>query len=180
MIVAGYNKRKATPDIISTAFPGGKLEDLGYDFGVMFGGQMKEIQRIVFGTDTHNKNRLSDRQGEMLFRYRDILQKWLDSKKVKLTLPSPLKYVKELHLFSDKWNIEGLNAPWGDFSVQNAIECVSWLVDIMCKSQQLSSALPTVGGEIHIGLITKSHGFKFVSRREYQHGEFTIPREEGN
>jgi len=44
----------------------------------------------------------------------------------------------------------------------------------MIKSQQFSSGMPTVGGEVHIALITKAEGFQFVSREEYSHaGHFT-------
>jgi hypothetical protein len=32
----------------------------------------------------------------------------------------------------------------------------------MIKSQQFSDRLPTVGGDVHLGIITKSEGFKHL------------------
>jgi len=74
--------------------------------------------------------------------------------------------------------LDGFDANWGDFSEQNAIECVNFFVEIMIKSQQFSSRLPTVGGEVHISLITKNDGFRFISREEYEHEGYVVPKEE--
>ena len=47
----------------------------------------------------------------------------------------------------------------------------------MIKSQQFSSMLPVVGGDVHISLITKEDGFRFISREEYEHEGYRTPRE---
>ena len=81
-----------------------------------------------------------------------------------------------MSLFKD-WDLNGFDANWGDFSEQNAIECVNFFVEIMIKSQQFSSSLPTVGGEVHIALITKEKGFSWISREEYEHEGHLTPIE---
>ena len=53
-------------------------------------------------------------------------------------------------------------------------------MNIMIKSQQFSEGMPTVGGEVHIALITKSAGFRFISREEYCHEEHYISKEAEN
>jgi hypothetical protein len=47
----------------------------------------------------------------------------------------------------------------------------------MIKSQQFSYGMPTVGGEVHIALITKTDGFRFISREEYRHEGHFVPKE---
>ena len=83
-------------------------------------------------------------------------------------------------MFSDGWELDGFNANWGDFSEQNAIECVDFFVNIMTKSQQFSEGMPTVGGEVHIALITKVKGFQFIPKEEFNHGGHFIPKEMGS
>ena len=92
-----------------------------------------------------------------------------------IELPHPGQYVEQLHFFhADEWDLDGFDTEWGDFSEQNAIECVDFFINIMIKSQQFSSRLPTVGGEVHVGLITKMGGFRFASKEELRHGEHAI------
>lgn len=137
-------------------------------FGIVFGGQMQEIQRIVFGTDYLNSLRLEARVEELIEKYRKLLKEFLNKKGILEELPGYGDYKNELSLFND-WKLNGFDANWGDFSEQNAIECVDFFVDVMARTQQLSSHLPTVGGEIHIGLITKEKGFKFISKELLLH-----------
>ena len=179
-ILAGYSKRQQLPSTIRITFPKGEIDPFGDGFGIMFGGQTKEIQRIVFGTDSDNRDLIVYRYAAKMFEYHKLLTEHLRKNNIAIDLPAPDKYGNQLHIFSEGWGLEGFQADWGNFSEQNAIECVHWLVEIMCKAQQFSSALPTVGGEINLAIVTKSDGFRFVSKREYQVGDFSIPREEGN
>jgi len=84
-------------------------------------------------------------------------------------------------LYGYKWDKDqkkrvpsDFEARFGDFSEQNAIECVDFFIDIMTKSQLFSARLPVVGGDVHIALITKTRGFEYVSREELRHGEHAI------
>lgn len=179
-ILAGYSKRQQLPSTIRITFPEGEIDPFSGRFGIMFGGQTKEIQRIIFGTDSDNRDLIVYRYAAKMFEYHKLLTEHLRKNHIAIDLPTPDKYGNQLHIFSERWGLEGFQVDWGNFSEQNAIECVHWLVEIMCKAQQFSSALPTVGGEINLAIVTKSRGFQFVSKREYQVGDFSIPREEGN
>ena len=134
-------------------------------FGIAFGGQMEEIQRIVFGADSTNRIELMERVGILFHKYRELLQNYLTEKGITEELPKIDTFGDELALFKD-WRLTGFGADWGDFSNQNAIECVNWFVGIMIKSHQFTSNLPTVGGEIHLGLITKDKGFTSHIKRK--------------
>ncbi len=174
LMVGGYGKRGPFPSIFRVFVHQNKIEQTFPDdnpFGIAFGGQMQEIQRIVFGTDGANRVKLIIRVGELFEKYRHILQDFLKEKAVSVELPSHTD-CPDLFLFTN-WDIDGFDADWGDFSEQNAIECVNFFVEIMIKSQQFSSRLPMVGGNVHIALITREDGFRFISRREYIHEGYT-------
>ena len=179
-ILAGYSKGQQIPSTMRITFPDEKNELFYGEFGIMFGGQTKEIQRIIFGTNSDNKRLIAYRHADKLYKYHELLTDYLSERNITIELPDPEKYIDELHTFSDGWDLDQFDADWGNFSEQNAIECVYWLVEIMCKSQQFSSALPTVGGEINLAIITKSDGFRFLSKREYQVGSYSVPRDGGN
>jgi hypothetical protein len=171
LMIGGYSQREPFPEIfriflnqpnVVRAFTADN------PFGIVFGGQMQEIQRIVFGTDYLNSLRLEARVEELIEKYRKLLKDLLNTKGIGEELPGYAEYKDELSLFKD-WSLNGFDANWGDFSEQNAVECVDFFVEVMARSQQLSSHLPTVGGEIHIGLITKEKGFKFISKELLVH-----------
>lgn len=179
LILGGYGKKEALPEIYRIKLPGKNIElELGAEgesrFGIVFGGQTREIQRIVFGTDKRNSYRLWGRHFELLEKYRKKVCELLKSNNISFEIPEFTKdEVSELSIFAGGWRLEEFDANWGDFSEQNAIECVDFFVNIMIKSQQFSSGIPTVGGEVHIILITKDK-VRFVSKEEYSHaGHFT-------
>lgn len=170
LMIGGYDKQKHIPYTYRIYVHENKLEPIftgAEPFGVAFGGQMSEIQRIVFGTDNTDYIRLIERVNELFNKYRNLCNDYLETKGIHETLPE-FHTFDELSLFKD-WNLTPFKTNWGDFSNRNAIECVIWFVGIMIKSHEFSSHLPTVGGKIHIGLITKDNGFTFISNQEYIH-----------
>ena len=177
-ILGGYDKRSQIPKIVRIKLPEKEVKDTIKDFGMVFGGQMKEIQRIVHGTDPLNEDKIYYRHLELLRKYRDKINTYLERQKIKIKIPElSVEEVKELNMFSDGWHLDGFNANWDNFSEQNAIECVDFFVNIMIKSQQFSYGMPTIGGEVHIALITKTDGFRFISREEYRHERHFVPKE---
>lgn len=179
-ILGGYDKRNQIPEIVRVKFPRKEIEESLKEskFGIVFGGQMREIQRIVFGSDVLNKRNIYVRHIELLRKYRDKMNDFLKENNISIGIPElSMDEIKELDIFSEDWDLDGFDANWGDFSEQNAIECVDFFVNIMIKSQQFSEGMPTVGGEVHIALITKDEGFRFISKEEYRHGEYFVPKE---
>lgn len=182
-ILGGYDKRSQIPKIVRVRFPGRKIEESleKSKFGIVFGGQMREIQRIVFGSDVLNKREIFVRHIKLLRKYREKMNEFLKQNNISMEIPElSMEEIDELDMFKDGWDLDGFNANWGDFSEQNAIECVDFFVNIMIKSQQFSEGMPTVGGEVHIALITKAEGFRFISKEGYFHGEYFVPKETKN
>jgi hypothetical protein len=74
------------------------------------------------------------------------------------------------------FSLPGLQAEWGDFSEQNAIDCVTYFISIMREAHRFSGRMPTVGGPIHVALVSRSTGFQFISREEYRHEDHRVAR----
>ena len=95
------------------------------------------------------------------------LQKHFPSKKKKTRGTEKAKQNEDAHCI---WDTNCIDCG-------GAIGCVDFFVDIMIKSQNFSSRLPTVGGEVHIALIIKNDGFRFISREEYEHEGYAVSKE---
>ena len=182
-ILGGYDKQSQLPKIFRITFPREEIIDELSEgkFGIVFGGQMKEIQRIVFGTDRLNRNKIYSRHIQLLRQYREKINQYVKKFNQNIEVPElSMEDIKELDMFGNDWNLEGFDANWGDFSEQNAIECVDFFVNIMIKSQQFNIGMPTVGGEVHILLINKASGCQYVSKEEYYHQGHYITKENRN
>jgi len=177
LMLGGYDKQKRIPGMIRIYVHKNEISDADYDFAIFFGGQTEGIQRLVFGTDRINKARLIGRSRSLLKRYHTLLSQELKKQGVKVRLKSPDKFGEELDLFHN-WNLKGLDANVGAFSEQNAIECVDFLVDIMIRSHQFSSQMPSVGEPVQVAVIKKDVGFIFVSKREWRLGDHAVPARE--
>ena len=77
---------------------------------------------------------------------------------------------------SREWGLSGFETSVGDFSDQNAINCVGWLIELMIRAQEFSNSMPTVGGDIHIAIINRKDGFRFVSEESYRFQNHTVPK----
>lgn len=169
LLVAGYDRNQSWPAVARIDVREDKLEmqfSAG-EFGIVFGGQMDWIQRIVFGTDSRNRVNLERRSRELQKLYREKLAEYLTANGYTGDLPEPESFGVELTLFHD-WDLDGILANWPDFSEQNAIDCVSFFLRVMIQAQDVSAQLPTVGGNVHIAVIRKD-GFYPVTKEVWTH-----------
>jgi hypothetical protein len=175
-LICGYDKQSPIPAVYRIYYEENmfKMRKNLDDFGIVFGGQMQEIQRIVFGSDYANRCKIVDRNVSLLLKYHELLTRECRSRGENIDLPLPNTYGSELYFFNEAFDLDGFDARWGDFSEQNAIECVDFFINIMVKSQQFSSRLPTVGGDIHVAVLTKDKGFRYISGEELHHGEHLL------
>lgn len=178
ILLSGYSKAKSTwqPIIMRLLF--GVKEDIEDSFshgkyGVAFGGQYDVIQRVVNGIDELNYYNAQKQYKKILNNYYDKLMEHFKKKKIDIDIPHPTLY-KDLS--DNNWEFSGLTTPYDNLSDQAAIDFVHYLVDIMIKSQQFNNRLPTVGGDIHIAIITKTMGFKWISKEEYKYKDYGVPK----
>ncbi len=174
LLVAGYDRDKQWPTILRVDVRRNKIdvEFPAGEFGIAFAGQMDWIQRIVFGTDTQNRVNLRSRVDELLELYRARLQAHVTANGYTGDLPKPGSFGTELALFQD-WDLDSLDANWGNFSEQNAIDCISFFLGVMIQAQDVSAQLPTVGGNKHIAVIRKD-GFYPVTKEVWTHEDHQV------
>jgi hypothetical protein len=178
MLLSGYSKAKSSWQPIIKRLSFGVKEDIedsfsGGKYGVAFGGQYDVIQRVVRGLDELNYYNVQKQYKKILNKYYDKLMEYVEKENIDIEIPHPDLYKD---LADNDWEFSGLSTPYSNLSDQAAIDFVHYLVDIMIKSQQFNNRLPTVGGDIHIAIITKSKGFQWISREEYKYKDYGVPK----
>lgn len=171
LILAGYDKAGPHPRVAKIDVKQAKISLQKPPFWPVFGGQSREIERIVYGLDLETFVRIEERHVNLLERYAIGLAASHD-----LEAFQPPKPDDTHRIFTDDFRVPGMVANWGDFSEQNAIDCVGYFVRIMRGAQRFSAHMPTVGGAIHVALISRDMGFRFISRREYSHEDHRVQR----
>lgn len=174
LMLAGYDKAETLPAIVRVDVKENSvLESCSAgEFGIAFAGQMDWIQRIVFGTDVINKVRLLERTRSLMDLYRHKLLQHLKNSGYDGTLPRSTDFGDELDMFNE-WDLNRLQASWEEFSEQNAINCVDFFLRIMIQAQDISSQLPTVGGDVHIAVIRRD-GYYQVTKEVWQHQGYEV------
>ena len=174
LILAGYDKGETWPAIVKVDVRDSSVVQSfsAGEFGIAFAGQMDWIQRIVFGTDVVNKIRLMGRTRTLMDAYREKLLKHLKGQGFNGTLPKSTEFGDDLELFNE-WDLDRLQASWEEFSEQNAINCVDFFLRIMIQAQDISSRLPTVGGDVHIAVIRRD-GYYQVTKEVWHHQGYEV------
>lgn len=125
-MIGGYDKQKQVPSIYRIYLHEKRVEKVFVEsFGIAFAGQMQEIQRIVFGIDGISSLRLMERASILFDKYRELSQRYLEKKGIIEELPRWDVYEDELSMLKGL-ELNQFDAEWGDFSEQNAIECVNF------------------------------------------------------
>lgn len=180
ILVSGYTKNKIEPEIFKIKFgdenPEIITERKRGEYGIVFGGQNREIMRFVRGLDVQNLMNYYDQITELFDKYIEYLNKLMEKRKIIVKIKHP-RDIQDFDLYDFKW-IEGLHTDYDNFSDQAAIDFVDFLVDIMVKAQQFSNRLPTVGGNIHLALMTKSNGFSWISHEAFTYKGREVLRNE--
>ena len=175
LMLGGYDAQGRTPCIVRINVREGKCDPPSYNLTAHFGAQRSEIGRLVFSTDTANIIRIENRHTALLDKYRASLQSYLSANQINIQLPGVSEVPEDFSVFSEGWQLNRLEARFGEFSIQNAIDCVDFLINIMIRSHQFKSQLPSVVGPVQIGVIRKGRGFKYVSERVWRHGDTVTP-----
>ena len=173
LLIAGWDQSDNRPKIYRVNFPPGDIKSaLNGGYGISFGGQYREIARLIHGTDVHNMDLIEERYKSLLMRFANKLQE----SKQDIVLPDLDDFCAEYRIFglenpdnpnSDLWRLNGFDANYSDFSDQNAINCVYWLIELMIRVQEFGNSMPTVGGDIHVAIIDRKDGFRFISEESY-------------
>ena len=182
VIVSGYSKEGIQPEvfrIILGQSPYVQEEVKAGDFNIVYGGTYDVIQRIVGGIDSRSFSNLIDRNREILDNCKRLIETKLSEAGIELDLPEIDGNDPDFDLFGKNFGgVSGIFSDIKRLSEQAAIDFVEFLISTMIKAQEFSESLPTVGGEIHIAIITKMGGFKWISKEEYKFQDNTVPKHE--
>jgi len=138
-------------------------------YTILFGGQYDVIQRVVNGIDTPSYVSLRERTVKVLQQYHEEVQTYIQSLNPKATIPKPDFTQQKYNIFGDdQGGVTKIFADIGSLSEQAGIDFVYFLIDVMIKSQEFASSIPTVGGKIHVAILTKSARFKWISKESYR------------
>ncbi len=181
-VVSGYSKGGIQPEvfrIILGESPFVEDEVKAGDFNIVYGGTYDVIQRIVGGIDFRSYSNLRERNREILDNYKRLIMTNLSEADLEFDIPEFDENDPDFDLFGrDFGGVRGIFSDIKNLSEQAAIDFVEFLISTMIKAQEFSESLPTVGGEIHIAIITKMGGFKWISKEEYKFQGNTVPKHE--
>jgi hypothetical protein len=147
-------------------------------YGFAFGGQYDVIERIIYGLDLQSWDSLRERCWSMLEEYQKEVDAALSLAQASVVIPKIDRNDNKYSLFGT--NFGGVKGVFfsdvGSLSEQAGIDLVHFLISTMIKSQEFSSSIPTVGGNIHLAIITAEEGFKWISKEEYRLETHTVPK----
>lgn len=180
VVLSGYSKANHQPEVFKLVVAAKPSCSRAFELGsydIVYSGQYDVIQRVVQGIDMDGYLSLWDKCDRILDRYRSKIVSFLKEKSITVELPALDPNDQSLHLFhGDFGGVKGLNIKRSTLSEQASINLVEFLIDTMIKAQQFSGSIPTVGGDIHIAIITKAGGFRWVSKEEYLFRGHTVPK----
>jgi hypothetical protein len=187
MIVSGYSEDCRQPEVwrISCYYDysaskfvcDAKPEISRGQYNVIFGGQYDVIQRIVKGVDFPSYQSLRLRTQEVLRECMNDVEAELRSAGYTGNMPSLDFSAEKFDLFSKNWaGVTRLFSGIGNLSEQAGIDFVVFLISVMMKAQEFSTSIPTVGGSIHVALLTKNDGFRWISKEGFTFEGQHIPK----
>jgi len=150
--------------------------ELADRFDIVYGGQHDVIQRVVQGIDVSSFYSLNQSSREVVQNYHDDIVALLRSQGFEGDVPDPDFENPRYRLFAKNFGgVTGIFSDIAGLSEQAAINFVEFLINTMIHAQEFSDRIPTVGGEVHLGLITKTNGFKWISKEEYKFKNHSVP-----
>jgi hypothetical protein len=138
------------------------------EYTIVFGGQYDVIQRVVNGVDLASYTGLQVRTKEVLEECYAEIEKTLQASGYGGPVPKPNFSDSRYDLFAKNWgNVNRIFSDVGSLSEQAGIDFVYFLIDLMINAQEFSNSIPTVGGGIHVALLTKNDGFRWISKEGF-------------
>jgi hypothetical protein len=187
VILSGYSGDCRMPEVWRLSFYydyGGmkfideaRLEIQRGEYNVIFGGQYDVIQRIVKGVDFPSFQSLQLRTQEILRECMTDVQAKLNAAGYNGPDPTPDFSDKKFDPFSKNWaGVTQLFSDIGNLSEQAGIDFVVFLISVMVNAQEFSTSIPTVGGGIHVALLTKNDGFRWISSEGFTFEGQHVPK----
>ena len=179
IILSGYSCKCRQPQVFrltfeynwqTSTFMAEILEECSKgNYHLVYGGQYDVIERVVGGLDISSFFSLRSKCEKILRDYRAEIQDQIHSAGIQFDIPDLDPSQGRYSLFhGDLGGVTGLSLDIGGLSEQAGIDFVTFLIKTMIHAQEFATSIPTVGGEVHLGIITPNDGFKWLSKEEYK------------
>lgn len=176
-LIGGYGHKDQFPSVYRlnirenkiTPLQGPKCDD---HTGLAWGGQAYAVQRLMYGYDTPVMTDVQRIIDEMYSDMSNATTRILNDTVTRLGVAPPVGINMELPpkpnladlTFKYILNIDTANMP-----LQYGIELVAYLVNQESGRQKFTRGVMTVGGRTHIGVITKTEGYRELNKPALEH-----------
>jgi hypothetical protein len=144
--------------------------------GVAYNGQADAVERVLGGVDVNLRftvlkhyRALAERQHK---QWTDTLARVVNEVLEKIGAPMPADVnldVPAVDHSEPDWTTVQLAVDFAFMSKQDAIDFVSFLVNLQSGAQKFARGAATVGGRTHIGVVTKAEGYQVINPPKLVH-----------
>ena len=177
-LVGGFGRDDEFPSLyrLNVQANEARPEFIDGKFGVAWNGQSDAVERLIRGYDSELRVKAENKVKASLRRYHndanakvvDIVNSILSSlgaempAGIDVQLPPPEKVTLP-------WKNFRLPISFGYLPLQEAVHVASFLVNLQAGKARFARGVPTVGGHLHLGVVTREHGFKLLNEPELVH-----------
>lgn len=171
-LIGGYGKNDDFPSLY---YASAKDRSVAPHFengagGIAWNGQSDGVERLIRGYDSVVKQQLEDHYLEQMVKQRkDLIQ--VTSRivndileKLGVEMPNGVDLnIPATERQEPLWNAWAASIDYDNMPIQDAIDFVSFLVNLQSGKQKFARGIATVGGRTHVGIVTKSEGFRVIN-----------------
>ena len=177
-LVGGYGRDARFPALFRVKVKENEIEQefAGGRSGVAWNGQADAVERLLNGVDSilmgnlggHIEDLLEKHHENMSSKMVGIIAEILD--RLKEELPDDLDTTLPDKIDSDfSWTDYFIDTDFSNLPLQEAVNMASYLVLMQAGKARFERGVATVGGRVHIGVITKEDGFEVLNEPELTH-----------
>jgi hypothetical protein len=177
-LLGGFGRDDDFPSIYRVMVKENKInKDFGDSkTGVSWNGQSDAVERFIRGYDGEVRRQIEGNSTDHLTQHSGEVKTFVASKineildKLGQKLPDGVSVdVPELKKIKLEWMKYKADLDYANLPLQEAIDFVSFLVNLQSGKSRFSRGVATVGGRTHISYITKEKGFTPVDEPVLRH-----------
>jgi hypothetical protein len=143
--------------------------------GVAWNGQSDSVERFIRGFDSHIRSAIERRIKDELGGHAEKVKQYVAATvnaildKLGKQMPEEIKIdIPELPAIPIEWKKYRLSVDYANLPHQEAVNFVSFLVNVQAGKGRFARGIATVGGRTHIGVVTKAE-FTLLNEPQLAH-----------
>jgi hypothetical protein len=177
-LIGGIGKNDGFPSLYRMDIQAGSMSDAFANgkTGAAWEGQSDGVERFIRGYDQSLKSHIEQSiiaaqtadQNNATMRVTDIVNNVLQA--INVSMPAGIDTtMPPATPVAIKWDYYDMAIPYGNLPLQEAVNSVSFLVNLQAGRSRFARTVATVGGRVHIGVVTKREGFRLLNEPELAH-----------